>query len=256
MEIKHSSISSHPDSTMLNKLAKLLPLLALVTAIPSFAAGNYSSHNHTHGQIAAGETGKYLNQLDLTPAQKTKVEALRAATKTQIDALLTPEQRQQYQQIEAQRQASKQDANNLNLTTEQKAKLKAIREANQAQFKAILTPAQQAQMTQGGGGWGRNGANKLNLTAEQQAKMQQLRASARSQMDAVLTPAQQQQAKARQDLRQARGNTWKSLNLTAEQQTKIKTIREASDRELNAILTPEQQSQRKSRRQGKWQKNG
>jgi periplasmic protein CpxP/Spy len=251
MEIKTSSKSNHPNPTMLNKLAKLLPLLALAIATPSFAAGNYSSHNHAHGQIAYGETGR-MDKLNLTPEQKTKVEQLRASTRSQIDAVLTPAQRQQREQIKGQRQANK--GGNTNLTADQKAKLTAIREANQAQFKTILTPAQQAQMAQGGGGWGKG--NKLNLTADQKAKMEQLRASARSQMDAVLTPAQQQQSQARRERRQTMRNSWKSMNLTADQKARIKTIRESSEQQLNAILTPEQQAQRKSHKHGSWHKNG
>ncbi len=240
---------------MLNKVAKLLPLLALVLATPSFAAGNYSIHNHSHGQIAAGEMGRHMGDLNLTPEQKTKVEALRAATKTQMDAVFTPEQRQQRDQMKAQRQANKGEQG-MNLTTDQKAKIKAIRDANKEQFKAILTPAQQAQMAQGGGGWGKDGGNKLNLTAEQKAKMEQLRASAKTQMDAVLTPAQQQQAKVHHDRREAMGNSWKSLNLTADQKAKIKAIREASEQQLNAILTPEQQAKLKSHKHGGWHKHG
>jgi periplasmic protein CpxP/Spy len=253
MEIKHSSTPNHPTPTMLNKVAKLLPLLALVIATPSFAAGNYSSHNHAHGQIAYGEMGKHMDDLNLTPEQKTKVDALRAATKAQMDAVFTPEQRQQREQIKGQRQAN-QGGNDMNLTADQKTKLKAIRDANQEQFKAILTPAQQAQMAQGGGGWGKG--NKLNLTADQKARIEQLRAATKAQMDAVLTPAQQQQAKAHQDRRQAMGNSWKGMNLTADQKAKIKTIRESSEQQLNAILTPEQQAKRKSHKHGGWNKHG
>ncbi len=241
---------------MLNKVAKLLPLLALVIATPSFAAGNYSSHNHAHGQIAAGERGHHMDDLNLTPAQKTKVEALHAATKAQMDAVFTPAQRQQRDQMKAQRQTRPEGEKGMNLTADQKAKIKTIRDANQAQFKAILTPAQQAQMAQGGGGWGKDGGHKLNLTADQKAKMEQLRASVKTQMDAVLTPAQQQQAKAHHDRRQAMGNSWKSLNLTADQQAKLKTIRESSEQQLNTILTPEQQAKRKSHKHGGWHKNG
>ncbi len=253
MEIKHSSKPNYPTPIMLNKVVKLLPLLALVISIPSFAAGNYPNHNHPHGQIAAGEMGRHMDDLNLTPEQKTKVEALRAATKTQMDAVFTPEQRQQRDQMKAQRQANQQDGNSMNLTADQKTKIKAIRDANKEQFKAILTPAQQAQMAQGSG-WGKG--DKLSLTADQKTKMEQLRASAKTQIDAILTPAQQQQAKARQDRRQAMGGNWKGMNLTADQQAKIKTIRESSDRQLDAILTPEQQAKRKAGRQGGWQKKG
>jgi periplasmic protein CpxP/Spy len=251
MEIKHSFTSNHPVPTMFNQVAKLLPLLVLVIAAPSFAAGNYPIHSHRHGQIAAGEMGRHMDDLNLTSEQKTKVEALRAATKTQMDAVFTPEQRQQREQMKAQRQANQRDGNSMNLTAEQKTKIKAIRDANKEQFKAILTPEQQAQMAQGGG-WGKG--NRLNLTPEQKAKMEQLRASAKTQMDAILTPAQQQQAKARQDRRQAMGGNWKGMNLTADQQAKIKTIRESSDRQLDAILTPEQQAKRKSHQMGGWKK--
>ena len=131
---------------MLEKVATLLPLLALITVTPSFAAGNYPSHSHRHGQIAAGEMGRHMDDnLNLTPDQKTKLEALRAATKTQMDAVFTPEQRQQREQIKVQRQANQQDGNSMNLTVDQKARIKAIRNASKEQFKAILTPDQQAQ---------------------------------------------------------------------------------------------------------------
>jgi periplasmic protein CpxP/Spy len=243
-----ASKPNNPNPYMLNKLAQLLPVFVLLAiATPSFADNDFS-HNHNRRQIAYGEMGR-MNKLNLTPDQKTKMEQLRASTRSQIDAVLTPAQRQQRQQIEAQRQANKGD-NGMNLTADQKAKLKAIREANQAQFKAMLTPAQQAQLSQEGGRMGKGGFNKLNLTAEQKAKMEQLRASAQSQMAAVLTPAQQQQFTARRERRQGMRNSWQSMNLTADQQAKIKTIREASERQLNSILTPEQQSQRKSHQRG------
>lgn len=253
MEIKPNSTPNHPNPTMLDKVARLLPLLALMIAAPSFAAGNNPSHSQRHGQIADAGMGRQMDNLNLTPEQKTKVEALRAATKTQMDAVFTPEQRQQQDQMKAQRQARPAGEQGMNLTADQKVKIKAIRDANKEQFKAILTPDQQAQMAQGGG-WGKG--NKLNLTSEQKAKMEQLKASAKTQMNAVLTPAQQQQAQARQDRRKAMGGNGKGMNLTADQQAKIKTIRESSDQQLDAILTPEQQAKRKAGRQGGWQKKG
>ncbi len=251
MEIKPTAHPNNPNLPMLNKLAKLLPLLAIAFAAPVFAASNYSSHTH-NTQIAYGEMGNHADQLNLTPSQKTKMEQLRASTRTQIDAILTPEQRQKLGQLQSQRQSERSAGRmGMNLTADQTAKLKAIRTANKEQFKAILTPAQQAQLGQGSRGWGKGGAMaRLNLTPEQKAKMEQLRAASRTQMDAILTPEQQQQAKARHDRRQAMRSTWKSLNLTADQQAKIKTIRQSSEEQLNALLTPEQQAQRKAHRHG------
>lgn len=258
MEIKHISPPTPPIPAMKNQLLKLLPLLAIAIAAPAFAANNYLSHNAAPGQIASSEMGNRRNYSNLTPAQQAKMAELQAATRSQIEAVLTPEQRQKFSQIQAQRQTTRPGRKGMmmNLTTDQKARLKAIRESNQSQFKAILTPAQQAQLPQGGG-WRRGGMARLNLTPEQQTKFQQLRASTRSQRQAVLTPAQQQQAKVRQERRQAMGNTWKSLNLTADQQAKIQTIRQSSEQQLKAILTPEQQAQRKSHdgRYGKHHRN-
>jgi Spy/CpxP family protein refolding chaperone len=248
MEIKHISQPTPPIPAMKNQLLKLLPLLVMAIAAPAFAANNYPIYNAAPGQIASGEMGNRSNDLNLTPAQQAKMAELRATTRSQIEAVLTPEQRQKFSQLKAQRQATRQGRKGMmmNLTTDQRARLKAIRESNQAQFTAILTPAQQAQLPQRGG-WRRGGMTALNLTPEQQTKFQQLRAAARSQMQAVLTPAQQQQFKTIRERRQSMGGTWKSLNLTTEQQAKIQTIRQSSDRQLNAILTPEQQAQRKSR---------
>jgi periplasmic protein CpxP/Spy len=242
MEITSTSEPNHQHPTVKNQLVKLLPLLAIVIAAPAFA-GNYFNHNSPHGQIASGGMGKRADKLNLTTEQKTKIEQLRTSTSNQIDAVLTPEQRQKFAQIKSQRQANRQSANGMNLTAEQKNKLKAIRQANKVQFKAMLTPAQQTQLSQGGG-WGKG----LNLTAEQKTKMVQLRTAARAEMNTVLTPAQQQQAQARYGRRQAIGSTWQSLNLTADQQAKITTIRQSSQQQLKIILTPEQQAKWKSHR--------
>jgi periplasmic protein CpxP/Spy len=241
---------------MKNYLAKLLPLVAIVIATPAFAHSRSFSHTAAPHQIAAGEMGRHRDDLNLSADQKTKMQQLRTSERAQIEAVLTPAQRQQFAQIKAQRQANRQQRQGMNLTADQKVKLKAIRQNNQQQFKAILTPAQQAQLGQGGRGWGKRGSmTQLNLTPEQKAKMEQLRASARSQMAAILTPEQQQQAQARQDRRQAMGNNWKSLNLTADQQAKIQAIRQASNRQLNTILTPEQQTKLKSHHHGHGQHN-
>jgi Spy/CpxP family protein refolding chaperone len=244
-KIAVSKSNIHPNPQMKNYLVKLLPLMAIVIAIPA-VANSQSFRSNASTKIAAGEMGRYRNGLNLSADQKTKMEQLRTSKRTQIDAVLTPTQRQQLAQLKAARQANR-GSKGKNLTTDQKAKLKAIRESNQAQFKAILTPAQQAQLAQGGG-WGKGSMARLNLTPAQTAKMQQLRASARSQMDAILTPEQQQQAQAR---RQSMRNTWNSLNLTPDQQAKIQAIRQSSRQQLNTILTPEQQTKLKSRRQGR-----
>jgi periplasmic protein CpxP/Spy len=261
IEIKHTS--NHPIPTMIiNKLVKFLPLLAIVIAVPTFAASNYNHAQRQHvGYTAESSMGRHLDDLNLTPEQKTKVQQLHTATKAKMDAVFTPEQRQKFAQIKAERQANKPNKAAWNLTADQKTKLKAIRQANMEQMKAILTPEQQAQLRQGGdkkhdgehlGGRGSHMGRlkKLNLTAEQKTKLEQLRATTRTQMDTVFTPEQRQQAKLRQERRREMGDKWKNLNLTAEQKAKLKEIRQSSKVQFEAILTPEQQQQAKQKHRG------
>jgi Spy/CpxP family protein refolding chaperone len=262
---------------IINKLVKFLPLLAIVVAVPTFAASNYHQAQRQHvGYMAEGfkgfgpHMGRHLESLNLTPEQQAKVQQLHTVTKAKMDAVFTPEQRQKLDQIKAERQANKPNKAAWNLTADQKAKLKAIRQANMEQIKTILTPEQQAQLRQGGdqkhdgehfggpgGPMGR--LEKLNLTAEQKTKLEQLRATARTQIDAVFTPEQRQQAKLRQEQYQEMGSKLKTLNLTAEQKTKLQEIRRSSKAQFEAILTPEQQQQVKQKRHGlggHWGGNG
>jgi periplasmic protein CpxP/Spy len=252
IEIKHTS--NHPSPIMMiNKLAKFLPLMAIVVAVPAFAANNYyHSQPQNVGHLAEGSMGRHLDGLNLTPEQKTKVQQLLTATKAKMDAVFTPEQRQKLAEIKAQRQANRPNKAAWNLTADQKAKLKAIRQSNMTQLNAILTSEQQAQLRQGGdkkpdgehfGGPSGHMArfDKLNLTAEQKTKLEQLRANTRTQIDVVFTPEQRQQAKLRQEQHREMGAKWQSLNLTADQKAKLKEIRRSSKTQFEAILTPEQQ---------------
>jgi periplasmic protein CpxP/Spy len=254
IEIKHTSNPPIP-AMMINKLAKLLPLLAIVVAVPTFAASNYHrTQSQNIGYTAKYLMGRHLESLNLTPEQKIQMQQLRDATKAKLDAVFTPEQRQKLAQIKAERQANQPNRAAWNLTADQQAKLKAIRQTNMEQVKAILTPDQQAQLRQGGH-FGRPGdhmarLDKLNLTADQKTKLEQLRATARTQIETVLTPEQRQQAKLRQDQHREMGDKWKSLNLTADQKTKLQEIRRSSKAQFEAILTPEQQQQAKQKRHG------
>jgi periplasmic protein CpxP/Spy len=132
---------------MMNKLTKLLPLLAIVVAIPAFAATQQSNSNDLQsirsGKIAEWKKGDHMNDLNLTPEQKTKMQAIWKSTRTQIEEVLTPEQRQTLAGSEG--KARRDKWKSLNLTADQKAKMKAIRQSSQDQMNAILTPEQQAK---------------------------------------------------------------------------------------------------------------
>jgi periplasmic protein CpxP/Spy len=130
-----------------NKLAKLLPLIAMIVAIPAVAANQYSNKNDLHqsttGNVAEGKRGNHLNDLNLTPEQKSKMQQIWTSTRTQMNEVLTPEQRQQL--TDSKGQARRGKWKSLNLTADQQARLKAIRQAKREQMNAILTPEQQAK---------------------------------------------------------------------------------------------------------------
>jgi hypothetical protein len=48
---------------MKNTLAKLLPLLALAIATPSFATDRYSNHNYSLGQIAESPAENFKEKI-------------------------------------------------------------------------------------------------------------------------------------------------------------------------------------------------
>jgi periplasmic protein CpxP/Spy len=146
-EIETNLIQSTRILTMMNKLAKLFPLLAIIVAVPAFAATQQFNHNDLQnsaaGKIAEGKKGDRLKELNLTPEQKTKMQAIWTSTRAQINEVLTPEQRQKLADSKGENRRGKWKS--LNLTADQKAKMKAIRQSSQDQMSAILTTEQQAK---------------------------------------------------------------------------------------------------------------
>lgn len=243
----------------MNKFTKLIPVLSILLAIPTFAVvANAKHHNRLsmgNGERIADVGMKRMDNLNLSAEQKTKIEQLKTNTRTQIEAVLTPEQRQKFTAMKNDRSNMRDGWESLNLTADQKSKIQAIRQNNRQQLQAILTPAQQSQIKEKRGNWRKNASGerleRLNLTADQKTKIEQLKTSTRTQMEAVLTAEQRQKVSAMMNgSGEMRGN-WKSLNLTSDQKSRLNAIRQKTQEQFNAILTPEQQSQLKSSKFGK-----
>jgi putative peptidoglycan lipid II flippase len=191
---------------------------------------------------------KKIDNLGLTPEQKIQVEELKQAKFEQIQAVLTPDQRQAFQEIEMQR-PSRQRRHGINLSADQKAELTAIRQENMNRFSSILTPTQKVQLQQGGNwekGISIGRMEKLHLSPDQKERIAQLWEEDRQQRDAVLTPEQYQRSQERNHRRHAVERGWQSLNLTREQKAKMKAIRQANKQQLKSILTDEQLAKVKS----------
>ncbi|MDZ8187306.1 MAG: P pilus assembly/Cpx signaling pathway, periplasmic inhibitor/zinc-resistance associated protein [Nostoc sp. ChiSLP02] len=98
--------------------------------------------------------------LGLTDTQKSQIQAIRQASRTKFEAVLT---------------------------SEQKAKLQAAKQARQAQRQAGQGQRQAGQRR---GGW-KNFAD-LNLTEAQKTQIRQIRESEKQQIQALLTSEQRQ----------------------------------------------------------------
>ena len=76
------------------------------------------------------------------------MQALRQNTRQKISAILTPEQKAQFDQAKGQnkneqgKRRGDRNMASLNLTEDQKAQIKTIREASKQEVQAILTPTQ------------------------------------------------------------------------------------------------------------------
>ena len=117
-----------------------------------------------------------------TAEQKAKMQAIRNDAKSKMDAVLTAEQRQQLEQSSPSGEERRGPgfARLSGLTDAQKNRMREIRSASRQQMDTVLT-------------------------SEQKAKMQAIRNDAKSKMNAVLTAEQRQQLEQlRQQKRQDR----------------------------------------------------
>jgi periplasmic protein CpxP/Spy len=228
---------------MYNKLARLLPIFALVFAVPTLTivawanAADLSSIRPVKNarSIAQAQPGR----IDLTAEQRAKIQQIRQSTRTKIEAVLNPEQLKKFQQIQQQAQLA--NGGITNVTADQKAKLQNIERTTEEKMLAVLTPEQQSQVKQGG--------LQKAVTPEQKAKIEQIAIAGRGQIEAILTPEQKSQNKADEERIQSLQQALKSLKstLTPDQQTKITAIEQSSNQQLKAILLGQQSKPKTSK---------
>jgi len=216
---------------------------------------------------ARSHRGANFEQFDLTEAQASQIAAVRAETRSQIEALLTPEQRSAFESSEM----GPRGLRSLDLTDEQRSQIRTIREDSREQMSAILTEEQRQTLIEtrsegrgrgrskhGSGGQERGDRlEALNLTAAQSTQIEAIRTEARSQMAALLTAEQRATLENSESGNGMTGRrAWKSLDLTDEQREQMQTIHEASHAQIDAVLTNEQRQQRSEGREGRGGRKG
>lgn len=106
---------------------------------------------------SVGQHPKRGVNLNLTADQKAQLKQIRESTRSQIEAVLTPEQKAQIAAAKQQRQPGQPGQRvkkargmwaSLNLTDDQKAKIRAIRQEAKQQMDKVLTPEQRQQLEQ------------------------------------------------------------------------------------------------------------
>ncbi len=193
---------------------------------------------------------KTIDDLGLTPDQKIQIAQLRHTKIDRINAILTSEQREIFQEIELQK-LSQQSENVRNLSADRRAKLSTIRHQSMERFKDLLTPGQAAYLCQikdWEQGISGSQIQQLNLTSLQKERVSQLWRDERTQMNAIVTPDRWKKMQAKQNRREAIASGWERLNLTPAQATQIKAIRQDRRRQLKTILTAAQQAKIKQNR--------
>jgi periplasmic protein CpxP/Spy len=142
----------------LKNLSLITAAIALsLTAIP--IAVNAQINPQTPTQVKPVRAKGSFERLGLSEQQKTQIQEIRRNTRAQMEAILTPEQKQQLQAAKQERQGQprqqtgqgqrpKKGFASLNLSEEQKTKMREIRESEKNQIQAILTPEQRQQLQQ------------------------------------------------------------------------------------------------------------
>ncbi len=139
----------------LQKLSLLAGIVALsLTAVPfAVKAQTISSSPLVVAQEVPGK-GPF-QRLGLSDEQKAQIAEIRRNSQAEIEKILTPEQRQQLEQLKAERQnrqGNRQGRRNkfasLNLTEEQRTQIQQIMQSRKSQIESVLTPEQKQQLQQ------------------------------------------------------------------------------------------------------------
>lgn len=127
-----------------------LPLLAGTAALALSTAllPAPSAQAQLEAGGCSGRSERVREELNLTPEQQTEADRLRQAQRTQIDAILTTDQKAQLEAALANGERPRQAFESLNLTAAQRSQIQAVHESGRQQFEALLTPAQRQQLEQ------------------------------------------------------------------------------------------------------------
>lgn len=133
---------------MKTKLLTLLGTTATLFFISNLATPSQAIPTFTSSEQSLILAQKKESKLNLTAEQQTQMRQIWDSSRTQIENVLTEEQRNLWKTAKDQGQNRRQIWSSLNLTSDQQAQIQRIREESKQKMKALLTPEQQQQLEQ------------------------------------------------------------------------------------------------------------
>jgi periplasmic protein CpxP/Spy len=120
----------------------IVGILALsLTLTPHIAQADSSA-------VSPSSMTAVIDQLELTPDQETQLAALRRDTRSQIQAIVQPNQRQQFKTTWQQGSSFRESVSAMNLTPDQRQQVRSLLQSTRQQAKAILTESQRQELKQ------------------------------------------------------------------------------------------------------------
>ncbi len=131
--------------------------LSFASALPAFSQSTEKPPAPTEQPNDQNRMPHHRNWLNLTSDQQAQMEQIHQNTRSQIDNILTAEQKAQLEAARANRGTARPEGHrgmpgqrfdSLNLTADQRSQIESVRSAAKEQMDAILTPEQRQQMEQ------------------------------------------------------------------------------------------------------------
>jgi len=141
----------------LSLLAGAIALSVSFTALPAFSQSAPKPPSPTDQPTEQNRMPRHRNFLNLTSDQQAQMQEIHENERSQIDNILTVEQKTQLETARENQGARRRGENrgmpgrrfdSLNLTEEQRSQIESVRSAAREQMDAILTPEQRQQMEQ------------------------------------------------------------------------------------------------------------
>ncbi|MBD1929548.1 P pilus assembly/Cpx signaling pathway, periplasmic inhibitor/zinc-resistance associated protein [Trichocoleus sp. FACHB-90] len=122
---------------------KLISMLAgaVVFFVPFTSSAAFAQTNSPSAPASSGLMG-----IELTPQQKTKIEQIRSNTRSQIENILTAEQKNKFKAAVGEGQDMRRAFAAMNLSDQQKTQLQGIFQSAASQFSATLTQEQRQKI--------------------------------------------------------------------------------------------------------------